>query len=233
MRTLYAAFAGVWHNKCVGGSYALHTYSKDDTWTPNDIDVFVSTNTEEDFIRTFQQFEQNTEATLTKRRLNEYNPFMKTKYQYPSPQGVDDDWGWSEGFSHLIRETRTYKIPQCALPIQIISLNATMPENPNTSPHRGRDIIGPHRDVPPEAILDVIADVPSCVSFKLQEHQGSVIKLFHVPENARRAIETKVITEDMNPNICKCRMEKYMKRGYKYELSETFKFKMWGQKEKP
>ena len=173
-----------WNKTVVAGSYALKQFTGDNNWEPNDIDVMISCGNKDEFLKEAKAFEEKSGALLTKSAW-----FDHISYQ-TNAQTQDDD----ELFHESVLGSRTYKLDNCNLPIQLICLDHTKKEFGSS----------------PQSILQRTTDIPSCVSYSVS-NDGQ--KMFYVPEKGVEILATKRGSKE---DICNSRFLKYLTRGYEF-----------------
>lgn len=126
-------------NAVVGGSYALHQFTGDTAWTPNDVDIVTVAENIAAFQAIVQAFAVNTGGEIIK-----FNDF--------SNGHPHDDVGAArrdEKFHESIRASSKIVVPGIDIEIQFVYIHG----------------LGPNRPV--EIQLEEITDLPSCVSYKV------------------------------------------------------------------
>ena len=153
-----------WHNTVIGGSYALHQFTGDTEWQPDDVDVFVATDDLEDFRSKVQVFAEKSNGSIVK-----FNDFSDPDFQaeYDRTGNRRD-----EKFHELVLASTTLDVPDCDRKIQFIYLYSDS----------GRS---------PESILVETTDLPSCVCYKVDPWTQQ--KIFFVPEKGREALFTRKV----------------------------------------
>lgn len=212
IKPLYPAIN--WSKSLVGGSYALKQFTGDNGWNPNDVDIFVGCVTDEEFQKEAKAFQEKSNLRLLKysQRINGGN-MVTTDVQTGVTkvhQGELDSDKDNEVFHDFVKGSQTfYSDTTPGLKIQLVHIN-TM-------------------ERPLGSILGEITDVPSCVSYHVEQYSPryrigaqsgninlhSVVetKVFHIPEKGLEGIMTG---RTAKATICASRIAKYKQRGYEF-----------------
>jgi hypothetical protein len=105
-----------WQKSVVAGSFALHMFTRETSWVPNDVDIMISCKTPAEFEQEAQQFEQKSGAILTK--------FAWFDGKTAGANKAD------ELFHEKVLGSRTYTIPSYDKSVQLICLKQTANEMP-------------------------------------------------------------------------------------------------------
>lgn len=177
--------------KCViGGSYALHQFTKPTNWYPNDIDIMYGSTTSDlrEFSKMVNKFVKQSKSQISVKIRNR-KELIKAK---------QDEGEHTEGFDHRIIGTVTLKVPNVKFKVQFICIDLNGDNYNNKKSTTLQDV------------LNDITDLPSCVNYTWSEGN----KIFHVPE---KAIDSLLHDKPIiYSQICSTRLNKYSKRGYKF-----------------
>lgn len=177
-----------WNKSVVGGSFALKLFIKA-KWEANDVDIMMESSTKEEFNEESIKFEQKSEAVLIKEAwFSGSHPVQENIHK---EQEINIP---NELFHESILGSKTYKINDFPLPIQLIAVNTLK------NSHLKRDLL---------SVLNETTDIPACVNYKVIDGQ----KIFNVPEKGLEILLTK---KGKKVHICKSRLDKYMKRGFSF-----------------
>ena len=150
-----------WDKTVIGGSYALHQFTGDTDWGPNDVDIFFATNSMESFKDRVNSFAENTNSTIKK-----FNDFTVVGNR-DEPNAINSR---DEKFHELIKGSVTLDTPGFEKEVQFIYLHD-------------------YQDRGPQSILLETTDLPSCVCYTVDLQSGQ--KIFHIPEKGREALLTR------------------------------------------
>ncbi len=182
-RPLYQALD--WSRTLVGGSYALHQYTRDTAWQPNDIDILIDCTSHADFQTELARVCAASACTLEKVKLMTPEERSKAATQRSGPD---------ERFHDSILATSVLRVPGVPLPVQLIGIERTSSNTYGTAP----DLL---------THLNRITDVPACVSYGWRDQQ----RIWHLQDRCVEAITTRRVNAW---DICAARKDKYTARGY-------------------
>lgn len=126
-----------WQVTAVGGSYALHQFTKDPAWQPNDVDIMMACQDKEEFNRLCQIFAGTSDVHLLRETWFDEG---STNLRDNSPD---------ELFHESVLGGKTYQIDGLDKNVQLICLQKT--EEATT----------------PAQILSLTTDIPACVSYTM------------------------------------------------------------------
>lgn len=180
----------------VGGSYALQQYTKAG-WEPNDIDIFVNCGTLEKYENkikfakeAFEHFKRMVNEFIEKnKKIKIVKEFRDLKQLCEEEEKLDMT---QERFSEHICGTITIEYPGVDKKIQFVG------------------VFYDKEHIIFDVLLERMCDLPSCITYRMDAWNNAI---FNVPE-AYKKIINNVISKG---KTCSLRMEKYEKRGYKYE----------------
>ena len=180
---LNKVYAALPRDALVGGSYALKDLT-DAIWEHNDVDVFVTCQTKEEFDAVGKTFKDKTKPHVSRDRW-----FADMSAEEIAASDLD------EKFHKFILGTKTfYKVPGLDVPVQLICMRQDSGETLRS-------------------MLDQTVDLPACVTFSLEPlADGTFKKRFEVPQFGLQAVTTRIICP--RNLTCRRRIDKYSQRGY-------------------
>lgn len=224
-----------WQKSVIGGSYALHQFHSQynpHRWEPDDIDIMIGSDTEEDFQHEARSFEERCpEADLIKysRKAPERGPNdcveivnVKTGRVEYRQLDVLDSCADIELFHEYVYGSRTYQHPTAGK-IQLVHIK----------PPNNRSLL---------SVLSETTDIPACVSYTVESYQPLkeslgydaaatllamrtgvnpvapppqrvTTKIWHFPDKGREILLTG---SGLSEDICPGRKTKYEQRGYTF-----------------
>lgn len=238
---LYSALN--WNKSVIGGSYALHQFTGNlntrHYWEPDDIDIMIGSDTEEEFQNEARLFEERcpeldlikysrktdrgTRSNPASLGPNDFIEMVNVKTGEIKYQQLDllDNPADIEIFHEYVRGSRTYEHPTAGK-VQLVHI----------------------RPPPNRSLLSVLAettDIPACVSYTVEkyeplegslgldaattiiamrnglptEYQNPMVetKVWHFPDKGREILLTG---KGSVKNICHSRKKKYEERGYTF-----------------
>lgn len=124
----------------IGGSYALHKYTRDCNWTPDDVDIMVFASDLDDFRSMVKKFRDDSGGRLIK-----FNDFS-----HGHPNNHDHDSKREEFFNECIKASATIIIDGLDHPIQYVYVESL----------HNRTLV---------ETLEEITDLPACVNYTVRK----------------------------------------------------------------